>query len=300
MPAPRTSCRRAPALVYLLVLACGLAAAPPVGAQGRERVIYVSALEKGGKKPAETLAPSDVAVREDGVAREVLRVARATEPMQIALLVDNSAASTSHIANLRDGLTRFVNAIEGPHEISLITYADRPTLVTSFSSDHAEVLRGIDRLFAQPGSGAYLLDAIHETTRGFIRRESPRPVIVVVGMEAVEFSNLGYESVLEQLAEAHAQLHVLVLTDSAPDTSQEERYRGIVIDRGTRATGGRRDNLLSSMAFREVLPALAAELNGQFRVVYARPESLIPPRATTVTSANPALEVRGVPARPPK
>lgn len=296
----RTWCRRVPAFVSLLVVAGFVLAPAPVRGQGRERTLYVSALEKSGRKPVESLSPGDVLVREDGVAREVLRVTRATEPMQIALLVDNSAAASPHVLNLRDGLTKFVKAIDAPHEMSLVTYADRPTLVTSFSSDRGEVLKGVDRLFAQPSSGAYLLDAIQETTRGFIKRESPRPVIVVVGIEGVEFSNLGYENVLKQLEQAHAQLHVLLLVDNEPDTSQEQRYRGIVIDRGTRTTGGRRDNLLSSMAFPDALAALAAELNAQFRVVYSRPDSLIPPEATTVASANPTLEVRGVTARPVK
>lgn len=244
----RSSCRRVSVSFCLLAAWVGLSVPAPAAAQSRERVLYVSALDKATGKPAEALTPADVLVREDDVAREVLRVTPATEPMQVAILVDNSAAATSHISNLRDGLRAFVNTLAPHHELSLVTYADRPTLVASFTSDRTEVLKGVDRLFAQPSSGAYLLDAIQETSRGFIKRESSRPVIVVVGIEAVEFSNLSYETVLEDIEKSGAQFHVVILVDSAPDTSQEQRYRSIVIDRGTRETGGRRDELLSSMA----------------------------------------------------
>jgi hypothetical protein len=289
----RVSCLRirwpavtVPALVLLAMPA--LAAA-----QARERTAYVSALDKIGA-PVERLAPTDVVVREDGVAREVLRVVRATEPMQIAILVDNSAAAASAIANLRDGLKRFVQAMGKGHEISLVTYADRPTAVTSFSSDPQEIEKGIERLFAQSNSGAYLMDAIQETAEGFIKRESPRPVIAVVGTEGVEFSNVSYETVLDKLKASGAQLHVAMLVDSEADSSQEERYRSIVIDRGTRETGGRRDNLLADMGVPGALEALAAELKGQFKVTYAHPDSLIQPEEVRITSARPELEVRGV------
>jgi VWFA-related protein len=297
MTTSRTRCLR-PAVASALALSAVLAGVVgSAAAQSRERHLYVSALDKTSGAPVDALTPADVLVREDGVSREVLRVERATEPMQIALIVDNSAATTSHLTDLRNGLLRFVKEIGPRHELSLVTHGDGPRLVASFSTDRAEVEAAINRLFPQPNSGAYLMDAIQETTRGFVKRESPRPVIVVVSTEAVEFSNISYQPVLDGLQEAHAQLHVLLLVDRDPDTSQEEQYRAIVIDRGTRETGGRRDNLLSSMALPEALSALAAELNAQWRVTYARPESLIPPKTTTVASARPALEIRGVAAR---
>lgn len=271
----------------------------PAFAQARERTLYVSAVDKAGK-PVETLAAADVRVQEDGVTREVLRVTRATDPMQVAILVDNSSSSSAHITNMRDGLKRLLEALPSGHEFSLVTYADRPTLVASLTTDKAEVLKGIDRLFTQSSSGAYFIDAVDETARGFIKNDSPRPVIIALALEGTEFSNGGYQSVLERLRDSGAQLHVLQLVEGRADRTQEERDRSVLIDRGTRESGGRRDSLLTSMSFPGALEALAAELNGQFKVVYARPESLIPPRETKVTSTNPALEVRGVLAKEPR
>jgi hypothetical protein len=227
----------------------------------------------------------------------VLRVTPATEPMQIAVLVDNSAVIGPHVSNIRDGLKAFVGAMGAQHELSLVAYADRPTLLVNLTSNRAEVEAGIDRIFAQTSSGAYLMDAIIETSQGFIKRQSPRPVVVVVGTEGVEFSNAGYETVLDRLRESGAQLHVIQLVDDDTDQTQEERYRAIVIDRGTRDTGGRRDLLLSSMALPDAMRSVAAELTAQYRVVYSRPDSLIPPKDLKVSSANPDIEVRGVPTR---
>ena len=60
-------------------------------AQALQRSIYASALDQSGA-PVPNLGPTDFVVREDKVAREILAVAPAVDPMQIALLVDNSQA----------------------------------------------------------------------------------------------------------------------------------------------------------------------------------------------------------------
>src|SRR5262245_25640136 len=60
-------------------------------AQALQRSIYASAVDQNGA-PVPNLGPADFVVREDKVAREILAVAPATDPMQIALLVDNSQA----------------------------------------------------------------------------------------------------------------------------------------------------------------------------------------------------------------
>jgi hypothetical protein len=271
-------------------------AAVPADAQRRDRTIIASAVGKDGSAVA-SLTPEDVLVQEDGVTREVLRVTRVTEPMQLAILVDNSIAADAHISNFREGLKAFVRELGDQHQISIETYAERPTLLTSFSTDRAEIDKAIHRIFVQSNAGAYLLDAVDETTRGFIKRESPRPVIVVIGTEGVEFSNLTDEQVLEQVRRSGAQLHVLQMLDGDSDFSDEERYRNLLVDRGTRETGGRRETLVTSLSLPSILRSLASELNGQFNVVYSRPESLIPPRKVTIASTRPGLIVRGSPAK---
>jgi hypothetical protein len=299
MIASRPACRRRLPTIALAAAVAIFAGVFDGEAQrgSRDRSMYVSAIDKSTRKPVESLTPDDVVVREDGVSREVLRVTKATDPMQIAVLVDNSQAADPHVVHLRDGLKAFVQALAPQHELSIVTYGDRPTVAANFSKRRDEALEAVARIFALPNAGAYMLDAIRETAAQFTKRRAARPVMVVVGTEGVEFSNAGYEQVLDDLERSGAQLHVLHLVDTAPDTTQEERYRSIVVDRGTRESGGRRENLLASMSLPDTLKLLAEELNNQFRVVYARPDSLIPPREVTIVSTRPSLEVRGILAR---
>ena len=84
-------------LAALLLVAAALLSPAAPRAQAIQRSMYVSALDEAGA-PVADLGPSDFLVREDKAPREVLRVAAADEPMQMAVLVDNSQAARNYIA----------------------------------------------------------------------------------------------------------------------------------------------------------------------------------------------------------
>ena len=286
---------KAPRLALLLLLA-GLAT-PPLLAQTQQRSLFASVLDPQGT-PVASVDASDLIVREDKTQREILRVAPSDEPMQIALLVDNSAPAEPLIRDLRQALPAFISAVladpevRGKHQLSIVTMADRPTVNTEYSSDESLLLKGAGRIFSMSGSGTYLLDAITEVSQGLAKRGPVRPVIVVITAEGPELSYRQYQEVLSALKVSGAQLHVM--TVGLPRNFSDDR--SIVIAQGPRDSGGSYDNILTGMALTGRLKQLAAELTGQFRVTYARPQTLIPPETVTVSAAKPGLTVRGTAA----
>src|SRR6185295_5770002 len=149
----------------------------------------------------------------------------------------------------------------------------------------------------QQGSGAYLLDAIYETTQAFKKREAMRPVIVALVTEGGELSYRQYEQVLEALHQGYAPLYAIMF--GSPDSSlrDEARNRNIVLDRGVIDTGGNREQLLAPSGLGDRLKRLAAQLTHQYRVTYSRPESLIPPEKITVGVTRQGLVARGTPVK---
>jgi hypothetical protein len=267
-------------------------------AQSTERVVYVSAWDETTHAPVTGLGVEAFTVREDGRAREVLRVTPATSPMPIAILVDNSQAARDHIADIRKGLTSFVKAMHGVGPIAIVGVADRPTILRDYTTDPKQQLDGVNRVFAMPDSGATLLDAIVETSRGLEKREEDRAAIVILTTENIEFSTRHYDDVLEGLAKGGAMLHAIVLTTPAGTRLDEPaRNRAFVLDRGPKDSGGTRVDVLASQAFEQKLLELAAILKSQHRVVYARPQALIPPEKIEIASAKAGVEANGGPAR---
>ena len=268
-------------------------------AQANERVLYASAWDEKTRTPVTGLGVEAFTVREDGRAREVLRVTPATSPMPIAILVDNSQAVRDHIADIRKGLTSFMKALNGVGPIAIVGVADRPTILRDYTTDPKQQLDGVNRVFAMPDSGATLLDAIAEISKGLQRREEDRAAIVILTTENLEFSERHYKDVLEELARGGASLHAVVLTTPAGSGLDEPaRNRAFVLDRGPKDSGGTRIDVLTSQAFEAKLLELAAILKSQHRVVYARPQQLIPPEKIEVTAAKPGtMEVSGGAAR---
>jgi von Willebrand factor type A domain len=275
--------------------ACAMVWPGALGAQAIQRAMYVSVVNEAGA-PVPDLGPTDFVIREDNVEREVLRVVPAVDPMQIALLVDNSQAARDDISHMRTALPPFIAALtggEGKNQVAIIAIGERPTVFTDYSSSPAALKKGVDRIWAMPDSGAYLLDAIVEVCQGIKKREATRPVIVSITTEGPELSNLQHEQVLEPLRASGAAYHAITMGRPSSSLSDEVRNRNIVFDQGPRTTGGSRDPLLTSMALGERLMLLANQLMHQYKVTYARPQSLIPPERVTVTSAKPGLTARG-------
>lgn len=286
---------RRPGVVALSLLACALAWAHTLDAQTNQRALYVSALTEAGA-PAADLGPSDFSVREDNAAREVLNVEPAVAPMQIALVVDTSQGARDDISHLRTALPAFVKAMttgEVKSEVAIIAIGERPTVYTNYTFNQAELKKGIDRIWSVQGSGAYLLDGIIEICQGLKKRGAPRPVIVAILSEGPELSNRQHDQVLEPLRSSGAAFHAITMGRPSTSLSDEARERNIVLDEGPRVTGGRREELLTSMALGGKLTQLADELTHQYKVTYAHPQSLIPPERVTVTSTRAGVTARG-------
>jgi VWFA-related protein len=278
------------------VFVLAIAAATLHGQSGpRERALFVSAVDARGE-PVEGLSVNDFIVTEDGRRREVLRVSRAIEPMDIALLVDNSAAADNAISSLRTALGKFVAKMAEGNQITVIGLAARPTVLVDYTSNVRQLEQGVGRIFAQTNDGMTLLDALIETSTGLRRRENTRAVLVPIITDGTEFSNRYSRDVIAAIREAGASLHAVTI-GNFPVGTDIQREREFTIAGGTRQTGGQRIMLLTELGLDEALQKLARQLSSQYKVVYGRPESFLPPEKIEVSSAKPGVTMRGTPAR---
>jgi hypothetical protein len=272
---------RRPSLV-VAVVALSLSAATALTAQreAREKHILVTVTGKDDA-PVKDLAATEFKVREDGVSREVLKVAPAADPMSIVLIVDDSEISDRAISEIRQGVSGFIKQIlaaNPQNEITLMTVGDRPTVVVPASSSAASLNRAVERIFARKGSGAYLLQGITDATKILNKKETGRRLIVAFDIEdGTEFSNDSHESVTTALKNAKATLWTVALRekDVAPVTP-EARERAIVLTDVAVASGGGSKAVLTRMAVPQGFTWAATLLTSQLDLTYSHPESLIP------------------------
>ncbi len=212
-----------------LALAAACALPAPVFAQAKPTEIYVSVVDGKGD-PAPGLTAEEFRVREDGVAREVLKAGPATEPLTVALLVDDSQATSPgdpddprggghlHHGARRQGGNR-ARDVRRPadHRRSTTRPIRRSCSTARSASSRARRRR-------QP-AGRH-----RRSQQGLQKREPARPVIAVLMMDdAVEFSNRYYDKVLRRARRSGgAALHVVALGQPGNSLSDELRNRNQV------------------------------------------------------------------------
>ena len=283
-----------PGVLVLLAIctpAAGAAAQAERAGTERTREVYVSVIDNRGA-PVSGLAAADFTVKEDGKPREVLAVRAAETPLDLVVLIDDSAAATEATTHLRDGLVAMLERLHGKAQISLMTHGDRPTMLAPFTRDTADLQQKVRRIFPRSGSGAYLLDALMEASVSLAKRNAERPVIVAITFEGVEYSNRNDQPVLDALQKSGAALHVVAVGSPSSSLEDEMRNRNMVIAEGTSRTGGRRDQVLAVSGLPDKLKQVADELVNQYVLTYGRPDTLVPPEKLEVTTTRPRVTVR--------
>lgn len=281
-------------VVFLLAALAWTAGTRVIFAQALERALHVTVLDQAGNDVS-GLGPADFVVREDKATREVLRVGPGDDPMQIAVLVDDSPTLQRSLGDVRSSLSSFVTAITedapsspGKHQIAIVTLSSRPTIKSNYTQDSKTLLKAVNMIFPQQATLPTLLDGITETSDGLAKRHATRPVIVAITTEGEDASFRLYDQALSALDKSGAALYVLGIGQP-----YNQRDRAIVLDQGTKNSGGEYETVLAPNALGGRLARLASHLTHQYLITYARPNSLIPPDHVTVSAAKPGLTARG-------
>lgn len=300
-PVPVRPTRPAWPTVIVAAFSCAIALLAGSGTsvldaeQARTRSVNITVVNREGA-PVPDVGSNALIVREDGIAREIVRIAPAPPPTHVALLIDDSEAATPLVRDLREAATGFANAIADlspAPAVRLTTFGDRPTVLVDFNPSFSAVSRGIERIAPRPGAGATLLEALVETGRDLRTRKALRPVIVVFVVEGgPEFGTLRHTDVTDALRRAGASLWTIVLTSrEGSGSSDADRERDIVLGDVTTQSGGRNRIVLASQQLPQAFAAVAAALAGQYEVTYGRPDTLIPPKRVDVEARDAALSV---------
>ena len=256
----------------------------------RERGITVGVSTSGSSDaPVPDMQVADFTVRENDVAREVIRVSPAPPPSHVYWLVDDSQATQGLAPYLRPALTEAIGklaALAPPPQQAFMTFGERPTRRVDFTPNSDPLVTAANRLFPVTGSGAYFLQAITDITKDLKKREAASPVIFAFVSEAgPEFSSELHRQVADALRGAGAPLWVVTLQlGPVPMGSSAARERASVLGDVTRDSGGMNKVVLSAQGIEQAFNTVAALIASRYLVTYGRPDSMVPPDKIEVTS----------------
>jgi hypothetical protein len=275
------------------------------GAAQSSRTVYVTALDKKGNAVTD-LQAAEFEVKVGGKRLEVMSAEPARVPMRIALLVSDAGTG-----GFQGGLANFIQKLLGRAEIALTSVLVQPETVVDYSAESSALKAGLRRLGARGlERGAQLLEAIQAATK-HVRREGTRPVIVVVRVGGEASTTLSGRDVREQLRKSGAILYVVstvgaqrsapsyarqgISTEQAQlhdDEAVESAHNlGLVLGDGSRESGGRHDQVISTTLI-PTLEQLADELLNQYVLTCVLPDGVKPTDKLSVSSKRKGVTLR--------
>jgi len=279
-----------PVRLVVLSVATVLALAPAPAAQ---KSIIVTVVDRAGA-PVKDLTPADLAVQEDDSTREVVEVKPMTDPMTIALLVDNTKPTMGKEAptrELRAGLNAFVSTVQGANPESAIgiwefagagVMTQKPTVKTE------DLTKKINHMFPSQQTGGVMLEALVDASKELSKKGlGPRRVIVSVSLNSPEVSTIDPRDVAMAMRKAGVNFWAVSISENqdANTSSQgSSPSRELILNSVTAATGGMRVSGVSGTSLEAQLTQVARALTSQYLVTYARPDGAPAPAAIQAVS----------------
>src|SRR6185436_16663071 len=156
-----------------------LALCEVLSAQGSKTFQFAVSASDASGGPVTDLKPDDVVMTENGVRQQVVKVEPLSVPIKLTLAIDNGIDSTDALVHYRAGLTGLVEALPPDVEITLITIAPQPRTVVKPTTDHAQVLRGING-FAPEQAAPRFTDALVEFSERLQRELKDKKIVPYV------------------------------------------------------------------------------------------------------------------------
>jgi VWFA-related protein len=246
---------------------------PAVAAQTRELTVTVTD-DKG--QAIEGLTREEVAVMENGVAREISRFELDRRPLTVAVIVDTSEPMSSlYRQQVVEPVVQLLSRLPEGSRFTVWTTGDRPhRIVNDYTTDAAAAAQAMRRVFPQGGNT--LFDTLVEASRDLAKREGERTAVVVVTGLGIGFRNYDRTQVVSEGEKSGATFLTVQFEEGRLSPGAERAGMGevessdydYVLSGLARKTAGRRESTLSAMGVGSALAKVAAELRGQYRLAY--------------------------------
>jgi hypothetical protein len=237
------------------------------------KTLTVTAVDEAGV-PVQGLGAEEVAVLENGVARETTRFSLDERPLDLAVLIDTSQPMASlYRLNILDPVVAFLRKLPAGAKFAVWTTGDRPTKAVDYGDDVAVAERTLRRVI--PSGGNTVLDTLVEAARDLKGHEERRPVVLAVTGTGIGFSDRDRRRVVDEGLETGVQFLAVQFDESGDADVQAgggQINRGdydYVLSELARRSGGRHERVLSAMGARGALDKMGPELAARYRLTYA-------------------------------
>lgn len=247
-----------------------------------ERAALVTVVAEAGT-PIRDLAAADFVVKEDGKKRDVVSAKLANDPLSVALLIDTSkspvggARSPQDLRNAATAFVTTIHAVNPDASIALMFCGGSTVTRVDFTSKASELDTALSRLYPDQQSTAVLLEALRDAGKMLAARPAPRRAVVSVDFNSSESSS---DRLVQDAADSVTNSGATFWAVSIRGSGSTSANREEVLNKMTKATGGRRFSSVDSSGLGALLKNVAATLTSQYLVAFTHPDGN-PAKSTT-------------------
>jgi hypothetical protein len=259
--------------LLLAAAACVLVTGPLLAARQVQKSALVTVVAETGS-PILDLTGRDFLVKEDGRKMEVVEAHLATDALSIVLVIDGAQpprSGTSPTQELRAGAAAFVTTVhilnpDARIALAQITGASVVTTV-DFTNNTTDLQNAISRIYPSRQEFGVVLEGVAVAGKKLAAQPGPRRALVAVELNSPEYSA---DSMLQQAADSVANSGATLWAVSVRGTRMPGPNREELLNKMTKASGGKRFSSMDASGLEGMLKNVAASLSSQYIVTFTR------------------------------
>jgi Ca-activated chloride channel family protein len=187
-------------------------------------------------RPVTGLERKNFQIFQDKQEQAIQNLSSDDAPISLGIIFDMSGSMSDKIDNARQAVLEFLKTANPQDEFFVIGFADKPELISGFTSSIADIQNRM--VFTQAKGLTALLDGIYMGLHEMRKARNPRKALLIISDGGDNHSRYTEREVESIVKEADVQIYAIGLFDALPPTD-EERLGPELLKNVTEATGGR-------------------------------------------------------------
>ena len=186
-------------------------------------------------------------------------------PISLGVIFDVSGSMKSKIEKAREAVVEFFKTANPQDEFFMITFSDRPELLSDFTSSIEDIQSKI--IFTIPEGRTALLDAIYLGVNKMKDAHNPKKALLIISDGGDNRSRYTDGEIKSMVKEADVQIYAIGIYDANFPTAEEAAGPGLLSEI-TEVTGGRTFTLDNPNELTDVATKIGIELRNQYVLGY--------------------------------
>jgi hypothetical protein len=246
----------------------------------QKQISLLATVTDPGGAPIDTIDPAAVRVTENGTNATVVKVEPLVRTPKVQILIDNgSGIPAEALGDLRKGVTGLLEALPPNIEVTLVTTAPQPRFLERATTDRAKLLKAVDRLAPDTGTGRFV-ESLFEATERIEKDKEGIYTIITLGTTAGDalFTENDVKRIMQRVGGGRIRVFVALVEGRVGTTLSGGQIQMDLGQGAAQSSGGRFEKISATSRLVTLLPEIGAEVaktmggaSKQFRITIDRP-----------------------------